>query len=104
MAQRVQVILEDDLDGSPASETVSFSLDGVSYEMDLSEEHAAQLREALAQWTSAARRVGGRRNTKQAKSGDDNGVIRAWALEQGLGVSARGRISQEIRDAYKAAH
>lgn len=104
MAQRVQVILEDDLDGSEASETVSFAIDGVSYEIDLSDEHAAQLRAELQPWIEAGRRVGGRRATKQAKSGDDNAQIRAWALEQGLAVSARGRISQEIRDAYQAAH
>lgn len=105
MAQRVQIIMEDDIDGSAAAETVSFGLDGVSYEIDLNEEHAAQLRDELAEWIGSARRVGGRRSTKNAKrSGDDNPAIRAWAVEQGMQVSARGRISQEIRDAYAAAH
>lgn len=104
MAQRVQVILEDDLDGSPATETVSFGLDGVSYEVDLSEEHAAQLRDTFASWIGSACRVGGRRNVKQGKPSGDNGAIRAWALEQGLALSARGRISQEICEAYHAVH
>lgn len=104
MAQRVHVVLEDDIDGSEAVETVSFALDGVSYEIDLSKAHSQDLREALSSWISAARRVGGRRSTKQAKPNDDNSAIRAWALAQGMSVSARGRISQEIRDAYQAAH
>lgn len=104
MAQRVQVVLEDDVDGSEASETVAFAIDGVTYEIDLSDEHAAQLRSELQPWIVAGRRVSGRRTTKQAKSGDDNSKIRAWALQQGLAVNARGRISQEIRDAYQAAH
>lgn len=104
MAQRVQVVLEDDIDGSPATETMTFALDGVSYEIDLSEEHAAQFRDGVSQWVQAARRVGGRRTTKQAKTGDDNAMIRGWALDQGLPVSTRGRISQEVRDAYQAAH
>lgn len=104
MARRVQVILEDDIDGSVAAETVSFALDGVTYEIDLSVDHAAELREGLTPWSRAARRIGGRRSTKQVKDAGDNAMIRAWALEQGLQVSARGRVSQEVRDAYHAAH
>lgn len=57
MAQRTRVVLLDDLDGGPAAETVSFALDGVGYEIDLSEEHAAQLRDDLARWVGHARRV-----------------------------------------------
>src|SRR4051812_50119181 len=60
MAQKVQVILVDDVDGGEASETVSFSLDGVSYEIDVSESNAGALRDALAPWVGHARRVGGR--------------------------------------------
>ncbi|WP_394275204.1 Lsr2 family protein [Luteococcus sp.] len=104
MAKRVQVILEDDLDGSVASETVAFAIDGVTYEIDLSDVHVEQLRSELQPWIAAGRRVGGRRNTKKVKAGGDNGVIRTWALEKGLPVSPRGRISREIRDAYQAAH
>lgn len=105
MAQRVQVVLEDDLDGGVAAETVTFALDGVSYEVDLSEEHAAELRDALAVWVGAARRVGGRKSTKRAAApSGETTAIREWALQQGMQVSARGRISAEIREAYRAAH
>src|SRR3954447_26296405 len=60
MAQKVQVILVDDLDGGSADETVSFSLDGVAYEIDLSDKNAAAFRDSLAQYVGLARRVGGR--------------------------------------------
>ncbi|MEL4503696.1 Lsr2 family protein [Luteococcus sp. H138] len=104
MAQRVHIVLEDDVDGSPAAETVSFSLDGVSYEIDLSEANAAKLREGLNVWVENARRVGGRRSTgKKAKAGAAND-IRAWALAQGMQVSSRGRVPAEIREAYEKAN
>ena len=61
MAQQVQVLLVDDIDGGKAAETVSFSLDGVSYEIDLSAKNAAKLRDALSTWVGHARRSGGRR-------------------------------------------
>lgn len=111
MAKRVQVILEDDLDGSPAAETVSFGLDGVNYEIDLSEDNAAALRDALANWIGHANRVGGRRSTASAsgskggrsKASRDLGAIREWARKQGHQVSDRGRISEEILAAYEQA-
>jgi nucleoid-associated protein Lsr2 len=109
MAQRVQVILEDDFDGTDADETVSFGLEGVEYEIDLSSKNAESLREALAPWVAHARRVGGRRR-RAAKVAAANGGssstsdIRAWAQEQGYEVSSRGRVSSEIRAAYEAAH
>lgn len=114
MAQRVQVILEDDLDGSQADETVLFGLDGAEYEVDLSTDNAAALRDALAPWVGVARRTGGRR--KRATAGAaaprpaDNGTgastsdVRAWAQENGYEVSSRGRVSAEVRDAYDKAH
>lgn len=107
MAQKVRVLLIDDLDGSDASETISFALEGVSYEIDLNEENAAKLREDFATWVGNARRSGGRRAT--AKSGratrsGDTGVIRAWARENGYQVNDRGRVAAEIREAYERAH
>ena len=60
MAQKVQVVLVDDIDDGAADETITFSLDGVTYEIDLSSEHAAQMRNAIAPWVGAGRRVGGR--------------------------------------------
>lgn len=109
MAQRVQVILEDDYDGSAADETVTFGLDGVEYEIDLSAKNAEDLREALAPWVGHARRVGGRRKRggRPAVSADgtsSTSEIRAWALAQGYDVSSRGRVSADIREAYERAH
>ncbi|HET9649097.1 MAG TPA: Lsr2 family protein [Microlunatus sp.] len=110
MAQRVQVILEDDYDGSEADETVTFALEGVEYEIDLSAENADSLRNSLAPWVAHARRVGGRRRRVAAKaatssaSSSTTSDIRAWAQENGYEVSSRGRVSSEIREAYEQAH
>ena len=107
MAQRVQVVLEDDLDGGKADETVTFGLDGTSYEIDLSKKNAAKLRDALSQYVGAGRRVSGRRSggrsRGRARSGSDSADIRAWAKDNGYEVSERGRISAEIRAAYNEA-
>lgn len=114
MAQKVQVILVDDLDGGDAEETVSFALDGVSYEIDLSEGNAESLRESLTEWIGHARRVGGRASSRsrgRSRSGSsasssktDLSAVRAWARESGYQVSDRGRVSSEILAAYDAAH
>ena len=105
MAQRVQIILEDDYDGGTAVETVSFALDGAEYEIDLSAKNAAGLREALAPWLGHARKTGGRRKraTKQAGSSSTSD-IRAWAQANGHDVSSRGRVSADVRAAYEKAH
>ncbi|WP_127842958.1 histone-like nucleoid-structuring protein Lsr2 [Actinomyces wuliandei] len=105
MAQKTQVILVDDVDGSEATQTITFALDGVTYEIDVNDEHAAALRESLEEWVAKARRVGGRRNTRRRPSGSsDTQKIREWAREQGMEVSDRGRVSAEVRDAYYKAH
>ena len=112
MAQKVQVILVDDIDGGEATETVSFSLDGASYEIDLSAENATRLREAFAPYVGQARRSGGRSTAGRPRrspaaarpAANDNAAIRAWAKENGRAVSERGRISGEIREAYEQAH
>lgn len=113
MAQRVQVLLIDDLDGSEGAETVSFSLDGVSYEIDLSEKNAAKLRNDFATWVGNARKVGrggssasGRSGARRSRGGsaNDTAAIRTWARDNGFEVSERGRISREVMDAYNAAH
>lgn len=116
MAQRVNVELIDDLDESPAAETVSFALDGVSYEIDLSEANAGRLREALAPYLGHARRTAGRRGGSSRGSSRSSGSsnssnssgnaadIRAWARENGWDVPERGRVSAEVRDAYAAAN
>jgi len=112
VAQRVNVVLVDDLDGSDAIETVLFGIDGVSYEIDLSEKNAKKLRDSLALYVADARRTGGRRSTGRGASrasngsaaGGDTSDVRAWARANGHPVSDRGRISAEIQDAYKKAN
>lgn len=106
MAQRVQVLLEDDFDGGHADESVAFGLDGAEYEIDLSSANAAKLRDALAPWVANARKTGGRRKrgTRQASSGPGTSEIRAWAQANGWQVSSRGRVPAEVREAYAKAH
>ena len=116
MAKKVTVSLIDDVDGeSIADETIEFAIDGVSYEIDLSSANAAQLRDGLEQWVSSARRVSGRRRVKAAVAAstspksrvsidrEQSAAIRDWARRNGHKVSARGRISADITDAYNKA-
>ncbi|CCG01551.1 histone-like nucleoid-structuring protein Lsr2 [Blastococcus saxobsidens] len=116
MARKVQVILSDDLDENlPADETVSFSLDGTSYEIDLAEKNAQELRDVFARYVSAARKVG--RGTRASGGGrsratggggrmdrEQAGAIRDWARKNGHAVSDRGRIPASVVEAYEAAH
>ena len=110
MAQKVQVILVDDVDGGAAEESVSFSLDGVNYEIDLSAPNAESLRDALAPWVGHARKIGGRasrgRGAGRSKSAAkaDLTDVRSWARENGFQVSDRGRVSSEVMAAYEGAH
>ena len=113
MAQKVNIVLVDDIDGSEANETVSFGLDGTSYEIDLNDGNAAALREALAGYIGHARKVtGGTRRSSSRRSssggsaaaGGNTKAIREWAKENGYDVSERGRISADIQQAYDAAH
>ena len=115
MARKVQVILSDDLDENlPADETVSFSLDGTSYEIDLADKNAKELRDAFSRYVSAARKVG--RGSGRASGGgrsratggrmdrEQAGAIRDWARKNGHQVSDRGRIPASVVEAYEAAH
>jgi hypothetical protein len=111
MAKKVQVLLVDDIDkSSPADETVTFALDGVSYEIDLTSENAARLRDDFATWVGHAERTGGRRSTSRVgkSSGsartNDTSAVREWARNNGYTVSDRGRISAEVQEAYEKAH
>lgn len=109
MAQKVLYVLTDDLDQSDAAETVAFSLDSVSYEIDLSTANAQRLRDLLAPYVAVARKVGGGRRTRgggRRRGGGGTAAtdIRAWAQEQGLTVSARGRVPADIKEAYDKAH
>ena len=110
MAQKVQVVLVDDLDNGPADETVTFSLDGVSYEIDLSHDNAAKLRDVLATYVGHARRVGAprrstaRRSRAGAAGSGNPAAVREWARGQGIAVNERGRISADLQAQYDAAH
>lgn len=111
MAQKTQVVLVDDLDGGDAEESVSFALDGASYEIDLSAGNAEGLREALAPYVGHARRVSGRGGRTRASAvrpttgrRADLSEVRVWARENGYEISDRGRISGDVIEAYEAAH
>ncbi|MFD7500047.1 Lsr2 family protein [Streptomyces sp. NPDC059850] len=110
MAQKVQVLLVDDLDGGEADETVTFALDGKSYEIDLNTVNADKLRDALEPFTKGGRRTGGRASGGRGKaratsgSGQDTAKIRAWAKENGYEVNDRGRVPATVREAYEKAN
>ncbi|MFI6509571.1 Lsr2 family protein [Streptosporangium sp. NPDC050855] len=110
MAKQIQEILIDDLDGGEADETVTFAIDGTSYEIDLSDVNAKKLRDSLSPFVQSARRsgalparrrrAGGARALTREKSAD----IRAWAKSRGMNVSERGRIASKIVEDYERAH
>ena len=111
MAQKVQILLTDDLDDGDATETIEFALDGTAYEIDLSEKNAAALRDAMAVYVAAGRKVAsGRRGGGTRSKARSNGggpaasEIREWARANGMEVPERGRVSAEVRKAYEAAH
>lgn len=109
MAQKVSIELVDDIDGSGAGETVVFGLDGTTYEIDLNDEHAEALREALALYIGHGRRVaaGAKRGRKSAASSDAGPSareVREWARSSGFEVPERGRIPADVRVAFDAAN
>jgi hypothetical protein len=108
MAQKVQVLLVDDLDGSEATETVSFGLDGSVYEIDLSSTNATKLRKELSQYVEHARKstsaAGRRRRARTGAGREQSARIREWAKAHGHKVNERGRIPAHIVAEYEAAH
>jgi hypothetical protein len=107
MAQRVNIVLVDDMDGGDADETVTFGLDGATYEIDLSKKNAAKLRDVVAPYVGHARKVGGRRSgrrTAASGNGPSAREVREWARANGWNLSDRGRVAAEVRQAYDAAH
>ena len=112
MSQKTRLVLVDDIDGSPAAETIRFSLDGVEYEADLNEAHAEALRESFAEWIGPARRVSGRKRVAGRRSSSsstpastsDTAKVREWARQNGYTVSDRGRIPSNVREAYELAN
>ena len=106
MARKTVIILEDDVDGSTAEETIQFSIDGLTYEIDLSGTNAQKLRDAVEPYRAAARRIGGLRGRVSVQRRDspvDNRAVRAWAKSNGIRVNTRGRISADVVERYRAA-
>jgi hypothetical protein len=106
MAQKVHIVLIDDIDETDAEETVTFGLDGKEFAIDLNKKNARSLRDALAPYVAHARPItrGGRRGSVKAAGGAAPSEIRAWARENGFDVPERGRVAAEVREAYAAAH
>lgn len=107
MAQQVQVLLTDDLDGGEATQTITFGLDGNSFEIDLSDANAKQLRDTFAPFTDHARKAGTNAPAKSRRTAEGRaraGDIRAWAKDQGYKISDRGRIPPAIVRDYEQAH
>jgi hypothetical protein len=106
MVTKTTVALEDDLEGGPATETLRFSLGGAEYEIDLNAKNASAFRGQLALFATHARKVGARQRrqaTRTASSRERGGAIRAWAKDEGIKVSDRGRIPASVVEQYEAA-
>ena len=107
MAQRIQTLLIDDLDGGEAAGTVRFGLDGTEYEIDLSAAHSDELRQALERYIAHARRAGGMyrgaARSRRTSAAVDTAKVREWAKGQGIEVKDRGRIPADVLEQYKTA-
>jgi len=113
MAQKMQVVLTDDIDGSEATQTVTFSFQGVSYEIDLNDDHASALEESFHDWINSARKLTGSRGPKARRTsvstggtggGRDLNEVRTWLRAHGHEVADRGRVSQTLLEEYDKAH
>jgi Lsr2 len=109
VAQKIQTLFIDDIDGSEAEGTVRFALDGAEYEIDLNAKHAEALRKALARYVEAARRSSSaarrpaRTGRRTAASGLNTTEVREWAKAQGIEVKDRGRVPAELVVRFRAA-
>ena len=104
MASRTIVLLEDDLDGSRADETIEFGIDGTTYAIDLSNSNATKLRSALHGYINKARKVSGKRSrSRNASTGVDLKAVRAWAASNGIELSSRGRVPASVLQQYRSA-
>ena len=104
MASRTIVLLEDDVDGSKADETLEFGIDGTTYAIDLSHSNAKKLRGALDGFVSKARKVSGKHSTnRKASAAIDLKAVRAWAASNGIELSSRGRLPASVLQQYRSA-
>ncbi|WP_329351871.1 Lsr2 family protein [Streptomyces sp. NBC_01261] len=109
MVQKRVLLLTDDISGGEADQTMTFGLDGRSFEIDLNDKNAEKLRKALKPYVEAGRKTGGRTAPRRhgagaTSGGGDTAAIRAWAKENGFEVNDRGRVPANIRDAYAKAN
>jgi hypothetical protein len=108
MAQKIQMLFIDDIDGGAAEGTVRFALDGADYEIDLSGKHGDELRATLAKYIQHARKVGGTTRRAGARGGRrasavDTVAVRAWARENRYDIKDRGRVPADLVAKYQAA-
>jgi hypothetical protein len=107
MAQKVQTLYIDDIDGSDAEGRVRFGLDGADYEIDLNAAHSQELRASLQAYIIHGRKVGGARRTSRGArrnaSAVDTHAVRAWARDQGIDIKERGRVSADVVTRYREA-
>jgi hypothetical protein len=109
MAQKVQTLFIDDIDGGAAEGTVRFALDGTDYEIDLSGEHNDELHKALERYIARARKVGGnarrpsRGGSRRGPDSVDTAAVRIWARGQGIDIKERGRVAVDVLAKYQAA-
>jgi hypothetical protein len=109
MAQKIQTLFIDDIDGGEAEGTVRFALDGTEYEIDLSASHNEELRSALGKYVTHAHKVGGTARRSTARGGRRSSTVntvavRSWAREQGIDIKDRGRVPADIVTKYEAAN
>jgi hypothetical protein len=108
MAQKIQTLFIDDIDGGEAEGTVRFALDGSEYEIDLNAKHSEELRSALGKYVTHARKAGGTTRRGSARGGRgpsivDTAAVRTWAREQGIDIKDRGRVPADIVAKYQAS-
>ena len=105
MTRRLEVRLTDDIDGTPADETVSFGLDGSLYEIDLTAKRAGKFRSDLAKYVNSARKTSGgsvARRGSSRNSAAQNQAIREWARRKKIPLSGRGRIPHTVVERYES--
>jgi Lsr2 len=104
LAQKIQTLYVDDIDGSEAEGTIRFGLDGAGYEIDLSEEHSEELHKALAPYIAHARKSGVHRPARGRRdAGADAHQVREWARQHGIQVKDRGRVPADVAEKYRQA-
>jgi hypothetical protein len=105
LVRRTQIVLEDDLNGGPAEETLTFGVEGTWYEIDLNSKNADTLRQVLSTYVSAGRRMGqvAGQERPRVRATSNTKVVRDWASAQGLPVPSRGRLPRAVIEAFDSA-